>query len=235
VLVLVSRFKSDSEADPEKQIVYPILVQRTKVSEKLSKVQWIDFRKGVRNLEAIAQLLPQPAKMLAALGVRPSTGAQGAMPNIVIALVDFLVIMGMVNIGAFIAYMLELHSLDFALLLKYNTARAVWVISLIFVCMILSGGLIYFMVRALTERSGRFASPAMFLTGLGVVFALTYMQGMLGDNIDALFRNYGIVSEALFASLPFVFFLLGVVVVGIASVFHRKDLRRWFPERIQSR
>lgn len=231
VLVLISRFKADTEADPEKQVVYPILVQRTRISEKLSPMQWIDFRKGVRNLDAIAQLLPQPEKMLAALGVRPSASGQGSMPNIILAWVDMLIIMGMVNFGSFLSYMMELIHLDLALIFQKDAAALTRPLALHFLYMTCSGVLIYFMVRALTERRGWFASPFPFLLGLYIVWRLFLAQAYLGDEVTALFLKYGIASNTLFANLPFFLLLLAILLMGILSLFRWKDIRRWFPAK----
>jgi hypothetical protein len=231
VLVLLSRFKTDTAADPEKQVVYPILVQRTKISEKLSRMQWIDFRKGVRNLEAIAQLLPQPVKMLAALGVRPTTGAQAAMPNIVLVLVDYLIIMGIVDLGSFLSYMLELIHLDIGWLFRLEPAIVFQKISLFFFCMALSGAILAFMVQSLTERRGWFASPGPFIAGLVTVLVLFTWQTVLGDETATLFMNHGVPSETIFSGLPFLSFVLGGILVGVAILFRRKTLRRWFPAK----
>ncbi len=229
VLVMLSRFKTDTEADPEKQVVYPILIQRTKISEKLSKMQWIDFRKGARNMEAIAQLLPQPEKMLKAVGVRPTSSGQPAMPNIIIILVDFLIIMGVVNIGSFFSYILELTSLNIKLVLDSDPAAVLQSLSLHLICMLLSGGLLYLMVRAITERRGWFASPWMIFLGLGAVFFFFTWQASLGIELSTTFMKYGIVSETMFPLLPFLLIILGGFIVGIAILFRFKALRRWFP------
>ncbi len=233
VLVLISRFKTDTEADPEKQVVYPILVQRMKVSEKLSKVQWIDFRKGVRNLEAIAQLLPQPAKMLAALGVRPTTGAQAAMPNIALVLVDYLIIMGMVDIGGFLSYLLELSNFNLDLLFKQEPTHVLRVLFLHLMCVAFSAVLIYFMVRALSERRGWFASPVTFALGSGTMLALFTWQVLLGEELSELFLKYGIFSETMFSILPFLFAIAGGFLVVIAVLFRLKALHRWFPAKVK--
>jgi hypothetical protein len=233
VLVLLSRFKTDTEADPEKQVVYPILVQRTKISEKLSQMQWIDFRKGVRNLEAIAQLLPQPAKMLAALGVRPTTGAQAAMPNIAIMLVDFLIIMGMVNVGSFLSYMWELAGLDLGMLFAQEPVPVYRVISLVFICMAISCCIIYLMVESLIERRGPFAAPLPFFLGFAAVSALFTWQALLGEELIALFMKYGVVSEPLFSSLPLLLLILGGLIVGTGVLFRYKTLRHWFPAKVK--
>ncbi len=74
VFALISRFKSDTEAVPEKQMLFPILIQtNNNISKTLSKIQWIDFRPGVRGLDTIAQLLPNPKELLKALGKRPES------------------------------------------------------------------------------------------------------------------------------------------------------------------
>jgi len=231
VLVLLSRFKTDSEADPEKQIVYPILVQRTRISEKLSRMQWIDFRKGVRNLEAIAKLLPQPAKMLAAIGVRPTTGAQAAMPNIALALMDYLLIMGMVDLGSFISYFLELFKFGLAAVFAAEPGRVTWILTQHFIFMALSGAVIYFMVRALTERRGRFASPGVFLLGIVGIAVLFIWQFSLGDAMTVLFAEHGIVLETMFAILPFLFLMVGGLIVGLMALIRIRALRRWFPAK----
>lgn len=233
VLVLLSRFKTDTEADPEKQVVYPILLQRTKISEKLSKMQWIDFRKGVRNLEAIAQLLPQPEKMLKALGVRPTSSGQAAMPNIVAVLVDFFIIMGMVDLGSFFSYMLELTTLNTRLVVEYESMHVLQIIFLQLLCMVLSGWLLYFMVRSLTERRGLFSSPFILFLGFGIVSFLFTLQADLGIDLEDLFLKYGIVSETMFATLPFIFLVTGGILVLIAIIFRIKALRHWFPAKVK--
>lgn len=231
VLVLLSRFKTDTEADPEKQVVYPILIQRVKLPEKLSRMQWIDFRKGVRNLEAIAQLLPQPAKMLAALGVRPTSSGQAAMPNIVIALVDFLIIMGMVDLGSYIAYMLELSSLNLRLVAEYESTRLLQMVFFQLICTVISGWLIYFMVRSLSERRGWFAAPIPLFLGFNVVLVIFFWQLLLGADMNDLLLKYGIVSETIFSALPFMVMFVGNFIVGVMALFRIKALRFWFPAR----
>src|SRR6185436_2965880 len=72
VLVLISRFKSKTEADYEKQVVFPVMLQyNDDTAPELLKIQWIDFRPGVRKLEALAKLLDNPVELLKALGMRP--------------------------------------------------------------------------------------------------------------------------------------------------------------------
>ena len=233
VLVLLSRFKTDTKADPEKQVVYPILLQRTKISEKLSKMQWIDFRKGVRNLNAIAKLLPQPEKMLKAIGVRPTSSGQAAMPNVVLALVDFLIIIGMVEIGSFFAYMLELNNLNVRLIFEYESLRASQFIFAQFLCMVITGWLLYFMIRSLTERSGFFASPFILPLGLGAVLFFFALQASLGIDLSELFLNYGVVAETMFSVLPLMILVVGGLLIAAMVLFRVRTLLHWFPARIK--
>ena len=233
VLVLLSRFKADTSADPETQVVYPILLQRTKISEKLSPMQWIDFRKGIRNLDVIAQLLPEPEKLLKALGVRPTTSGQAAMPNIVLAWVDFLIIIGMVNIGSILSYIIELMNLHLGFIIENEPLTMLQPIFLLFVSMVLVGWLIYFMVRGLSQRQGRMSSPVMLGLGFFAIFFLVTWQAVLGADLDFLVISYGIPSDAVFSVLPLFTFVFGMVILGLASLFNLRTLRCWFPARVK--
>lgn len=212
-------------------MVYPILIQRVKLPEKLSKVQWIDFRKGVRNLEAIAKLLPQPAKLLTALGVRPTSSGQTAMPNIVIALVDFLITMGMVNLGSFFLYMLELTSLNLRLVAEYESFRVLWIIFMQLLSTVASGWLIYFMVRSLSDRIGWFTKPLALIFGFIVILLLFFWQLILGSNMNDLLLKYGIVAETLFYALPFMLMFTGLFIVIVLVLFRIKALQMWLPAK----
>lgn len=236
VLVLASRFKSDTEADPEKQVVYPIVVQRTRISEKLSRMQWIDFRKGVRNLDALAQLLPQPARMLAAIGVRPTSGNEGAMPNIVLALVDFLIIAAILHFGSFLSYLLEMTNARLWVYFKSESFEITGLLVVHVLSLALTVWLIYAMVNSLSERRGWFASGPRLTLGFIVLFALSYGDGWLGDMMGTLLAGYGIdTSVIIFAGIPFLYLLLGYVIMGGAALIFRKDLRCWFPAKSGNR
>ncbi|MBL8099128.1 MAG: TIR domain-containing protein [Anaerolineales bacterium] len=232
VLVLLSRFKTDTQANPEKQVVYPILLQRTKISEKLSPMQWIDFRKGIRNLDAIAQLLPEPEKLLKALGVLPTTSGQAAMPNIVLAWVDFLIILGMVNVGSIFSYIIELMNLHLGFIIENEPLTMLKPIFLLFFIMVLVGWLIYFMVRGLSQRQGRMSSPILLGLGFFAIFFLVTWQGVLGADLDLLFIQYGIPSDAVFSVLPLFTFVIGGFILGVASLFNLRTLRCWFPAKV---
>lgn len=232
VFVLVSRFKTDTEANPETQVVFPVLVQTAQPSEKLSRVQWIDFRRGVRKLDAIAQLLPEPAKLLAALGVRPTNGAQAVLPNIIRATITFLTIMIMMSVASLPLYMVQvlyrwgrdiLMSMLFPHLLNYGITIVMFVI------------LSYFSIRALTERRGWLSSFWVFLFVQMALLALTIVQAVLFNGIEELLLLKQIddeVAHPVTLMQPFLLMVGGVLLLGTYGLFQINTVRRWFPAAI---
>jgi hypothetical protein len=103
VVVLCSHFKNDTQADPQKQVVFPVILQTVNIAPEISKVQWIDFRAGLRNLDAIAQLLPEPDQLLKALGVRPM-GNNLLLPPVILYLAYFLASLAVFTIGLWLPY-----------------------------------------------------------------------------------------------------------------------------------
>src|SRR5688572_11192624 len=80
IFVLISAYKARTEYDPERQVVYPVILQPVgDIDPTLQRIQWIDFRKGIRNVDKLAQLLPEPERLLKALAV-PPTGTQEINP-----------------------------------------------------------------------------------------------------------------------------------------------------------
>jgi hypothetical protein len=72
--------------------------------------------------------------------------------------VDFLIIMGMLDLGSFLFYTLQIDRVSLAWIFEREAARVRWLFSLEVLSVILCGGLVYLMVRGLTERGGRMAS-----------------------------------------------------------------------------
>jgi hypothetical protein len=228
VFVLISCFKTDTDANPEKQTVLPVLVQTAQPSEKLSHVQWIDFRRGVRNLDAIAQLLPEPAKMLSALGVRPMSGAQVILPGIINAIVNYLTIFIVVDFSLFVTYIFELFVITGA---AFVGQVAVYLFQYVLAMAAISG-LSYAAIRALTQRRGWLAAWIPFGLNLIVLFFLGMFQSTRSTAIDVA---HGLVSDsqtlAVFGVLPFGYYMFVGIGLGIAALFQLNDLRRWFPSR----
>jgi hypothetical protein len=213
VFVLLSEFKNDTEADPESQSVFPVMIQTCKPADKLSKVQWIDFRRGVRNLDAMARLLPEPARLLSALGVRPM-GNQLTLPPIIMGMYYFLTLLGIFILGSVFKNAWEVPDNFIVTLIP-----TLIVLSLIAV-------LLYFLTRALVQRKGRLASFVNFsfaLAGFGVLaFTQSFVPAlMLPDDY------YFSLAEAY----PVFAYVVGMTVMLVFLAFRYRDVRRWFPAK----
>ncbi|HEX9388929.1 MAG TPA: toll/interleukin-1 receptor domain-containing protein [Anaerolineales bacterium] len=233
VFVLLSAFKTDTEADPQKQVVFPVLIQTTVPSQKLSKIQWVDFRSGVRNLDAMAQLLPEPAKLLAALGIRP-LGNQLVLPSIIMAIRYFIILLGVFSAGAIVNYLLDFYEAGFDLVLGNEQAGGI-VLGFI-LNLLLIGGLAFFLVRQLAARKGWFASLRNFmigLVGLGIpIFFLLYVDA---GAYDALVSSGEVADEpSPVVFYPIFIYIIGGVVMAVFLFLRRQDVRRWFPAKVKN-
>ena len=223
VFALISRFKSDTEAVPEKQMLFPILVQtNNNISKTLSRIQWIDFRPGVRGLDTIAQLLPNPKELLKALGMRP-VSSQSVYSPLITALYYFIIFLTMVNIGASLNYVISppvsLIPSDFVELVAN---------------MALFAGLAYFMVSGLTSRKGLFSSFWQILLGVVVMWGLTYWQKDLDGRIINEIAEAGIDVNTVaynFVNIAEYIYLVGIAVTGFMFFRNRHDAKQWFPAR----
>lgn len=220
VFVLLSEFKTDTEADPERQTVFPVMIQTCEPPDKLSKVQWIDFRRGVRNLDAMAKLLPEPAKLLKALGVRP-TGNQLTLPPIIMSMYYFLMLLGIFILGSVFKNAWE------------YTDNALAVLPQTVVVLTLMGLLLFWMLRAMVRRKGWLASFWNFGLALVGVGLLSFMQSFLSafvlsdSELNAIGDNF-----SLAEAYPVTAAVVGGVVMVIFLAFRYKDVRRWFPAKI---
>lgn len=225
VFALISQFKSDTDAVPEKQMLFPILVQtNNNLSKKLSKIQWIDFRPGVRGLDTIAQLLPDPKALLKSMGMRPVSSQTVYSPAIT-AIYYFILFMAVVNIGSSIHYIINPPDVE-GLFANELTELAI--------NMLLFGGLAYFMVRGLSSRKGIFSSPWVILLGLACFGLLTYWQKDLDGRIftelfDAGFDEFDI-REGFVNYIEYVYYL-GLAVTGFVFLRNKRDIKHWFPAR----
>jgi len=227
VFVLLSAFKSDTDADPEKQVVFPVLVQTVDPAPKLSKIQWIDFRSGVRNLDAMAQLMPEPSKLLAALGIRP-LGNQLVLPTIIMVMRYFILLLGIFSAGAVLNYLLDF----------LDTDNVFWLTGGILVGFVASLaaiiGLAVFMIRHLAARKGWFANFWSFTLGLvalGVlIFSQYILDGIIFDSLDAIGQEAGTSPAILY---PLYVYLIGSAIMAAFFAFRNKDVRSWFPARVK--
>lgn len=232
VFVMLSRYKSDSNADPEKQVVFPVILQSSRdISQELSKVQWIDLRTGVRRLEAIAQLLPEPAKLLRALGNRPR-GNQLILPAPIMAMLYFLIVLGIFALGSFSQFFFGLaatiNSSD-----AFSTAFESALIPFLF-SLVLTGALLYFMVHALVQRRGRLASFRNFTIALGALGLLFIWQVILSQDVATILLELEPEANPYASNVvlfPFMIYLIGGFIMGLFLLYRRRDIMLWFPAR----
>ena len=226
VFVLISKFKADTEANPEKQVVFPVMLQTSDyVAPHLSKIQWIDFRPGVRGLDVIAQMLPDPKAMLKALGMRP-VSAQAVYPPMITSIYYFVLLLTAVFIGASADYMFFrdfYHQLDIA---DYIT-----IVGIFGGGSIALGVLTYFMVNGMLSRTGFFSKTPMVMGGLAVLGGLMFGMTELDDYIYFLGQEEGIDVQLSFAYFANDIFIVGLAVLVVLFFMYRHDLRRWFPAK----
>lgn len=228
VFVLISHFKSDTEADPEKQVVFPVIIQANpNMAEKLSKLQWIDFRPGVRKLDVIAKLLPEPSKLLKALGMRP-VSSQTVYSPIITTMYYFLIFLGAFTIGS--SYKYFATSLDALLSLSDNMFGNVFFGLILHAIVFLV--LLYFMLRGITRRIGWFASFKWVVAGFVAIGILTFWQYSLSVNADAELQAAGTnLQTSLVSFLPFFIYFLGIIAMALFFFLNRRDIKRWFPAK----
>jgi hypothetical protein len=230
VFVVLSQLKDDTSADPERQFVYPLVIQTGTVSKKLSHIQWIDLRPGVRKLDMIAALLNEPAKLLKTLGNRPR-GNQLILPPPVLMMYYFLILLGVFLLGTFFKIFYELYFSnisDDAFFTALDSSLIPFA-----VIILLSGGLIYMMLRALLNRKGGLAS----FTGIGLTLLLlgiliTASTVYAGFIVEAI-EEFETQSEASFAVnvvlFPIAVYVLGVFTLSGFMLFRFKDIALWLP------
>ena len=232
VFVLLSSFKNETDANPEGQVVFPIILQANgNISPKLSKIQWIDLRTGVRRLDAIAQLLPEPAKLLTALGNRPM-GNHLILPAPIMTMIYFLLILGVFALGGFSQFFFGLAASDISPE-SFGNAFGPSLFPFLF-SLVLTGVLLFWMARSLIRRQGRLASFRNFtiaLFGLGI---LLFWQLILGNNVSQALVAYEPTANPLAANLvyfPFFIYIIGGIVMAIFLLFRRRDIFLWFPAK----
>ena len=229
VFALISRFKSDTEADPANQMVFPILIQTTdSISEKLSKIQWIDFRPGVRGLDTIAQLLPNPRELLKALGMRP-VSSQTVYPPLITAIYLFVILLAVINIGASFDYVFASDAMWNASDETFGTTLFAFIGN-----MLLFSAAAFFMVRGMTRRQGIFSSFRSVVVGVLFLGILLMWQSALDTNILLEMEEAGIDSSEIgfsFTNFSYFIYFLGFAATGMVFLRNRRDIRNWFPAR----
>ncbi len=223
VIVLISEFKRGTTFCFRKATVYPVILQSTNsVDPDLQRVQWIDFRSGLRNLDRFAQLLPEPARLLKALGVAPISD-QIVLPKIVQILVYTLSFLAVVAMGGWLTFVMQhLHALslkEVGLTVLFQITPTVLTIR---------------MIQALIRRNHPIATAGWLAQILFLLFLFAGAQIVVlivsvGDIMESSTR-----SQSLSLIRLFIFHLINLLTIcGLAllALWYRRDLQRWFPVR----
>ena len=226
IFVLLSSYKKETKYDPDQQSVFPILLQAvTDIEVKLQRIQWIDFRKGIKNAKALARLLPEPQKLLKALA-SPPTGAQEIFPTAVSVLQYFYLFVGLLGGGSILLSILTLVSeivsrtinLDIFFEIVFLTIQG-----------ILLAGTIVLSVRGLRFRRGGISSI------YPLIVLLLFQASIYFSNFLSSVRYYSLSSDASISFLNISFsgiaFLGGLGISAVFIALGWKDLYRWFPRR----
>lgn len=223
VFVLISIYKRSTQYDPERQSIFPVLLQSVgDIDENLQRIQWIDFRKGTKNIDKVALLLPQPEQMLKALAVAP-TGSQEIMPLGVNVLQYYFLLIGILGVGALI-----IDSLAFYLLYRTGQVNPDFFTADKFVLAALNGWAMFLLavngVRALRSRLGSAAFYPLFMALLNLGLMLTYNVGLVVYNSNGY--NSGNMTVA-----GFILFPLASIILGFFLLFRWHEVYNWLPRR----
>ena len=224
VFTLVSAFKGDSEVDCEKHVVYPVILQsNNKVSRQISRLQWLDFRLGVKKLDSVAKFLSEPNMLLRALCIRPM-GEQIVLPATILYLTYFIALLAVICIGSWFPYVIQYFPdvVD-------NPDLDVPMMQLIF-SLVLFGVIAYFMGRHLVSRKGFAASLGGLIFGMLLLGAIIYWQIYIDstvlDILDLEEDYLGLSSQ-----YPMYFYLVGNLAMAVYLFINHADLKRWLPAR----
>ena len=185
-------------------------------------------------MDALAQLLPDPTKLLAALGTRPTSGAITVTPGIINSITTFLTFLLLMDAAAFVAYLVEMWHYGLVdVFLYYDSFTVASNILLIGLIVILAGVFGFFIIRAANERHGWFSSLWSFAAANFALFLLISEQFDMADTINTLLLDYYGYEDTIvgFINLPTYFFLVGGFILSVMALFRWKDLRRWFPAK----
>jgi hypothetical protein len=223
--LIVSRYRNTTAIDPQTQVVYPIIVQDTVIEEEsLQRIQWIDFRRGLRNLKNLAILLPEPAKLMKALGVIP-IGNQAVYPRIIQMLDYFLTLLAFFSISIWIPLWLEFYKQ----FLEYDNLAPFLIINAILSILIVRA--VFSSRRALIRREGKLASLGRLILSVLWIGLIGFVQTIYITNVILVLT--GAVKPELTRGYIIIFlplsFALGIVLISLFAIWNFADLTRWFP------
>ncbi|TAK12643.1 MAG: toll/interleukin-1 receptor domain-containing protein [Anaerolineae bacterium] len=226
VLTVVSTYNKVTAADPQRKVVIPIVLDNTlEIDPNLQKMQWIDFRRGLTNLDALAKLLCTPTEMLKALGIMP-TGNQMVMPAVMQYMVYFLGLLGLANVAGWVPYFIQ-----FADDIAYTPGLG-GMLFLFAVLMAVFLWLVVAAIRALTSRRGRLASiwgiVAVFAL-LGIILFIQLDTSFVFEEMIALDLDNDM--RGMTGGIGFELYSYGTVALAVFAFIKRQDLLHWLPLR----
>lgn len=226
---IISRYKNSTSIDPEAHVLYPIIIQDTQVDDsRIQRIQWIDFRRGMRHLDSLARLLDQPAKMLKALSVAP-IGRQVIYPQIIQIMDYYAVLLGFFWLSIWIPLALQLGREiiqlgDGKIFIGINAALVALTLTALFSAR-----------QALVSRQGKLASPWRLLGlmfALGVICISQFMYLLLKiDSVTKVTSQSAADVDMRGAVIMFLpcSFTIGFILIVFLCLWNWRDLTRWFP------
>ncbi|MDJ0702737.1 MAG: toll/interleukin-1 receptor domain-containing protein [Leptolyngbyaceae cyanobacterium MO_188.B28] len=228
IIVLMSNFKKTTAYNPEESVIFPVLLQDiSNIDAKLAPIQWIDFRRGLRNLKHFCMLLPNPTKMLNALGIVPM-GRQVVLPPLIQVLVYFLTLLVGLMVGGAGLFTVALGS-------HMESSGEVIAIVFMFITILAAAFLAVSARQSLLSRQGRLATFRNLTLGLvGLVFlwivqlSIATVSAPAWDNelplADRINATAGVVQILLT-----LLFLVGLAMCIALCLWYWKDFYRWIP------
>jgi len=227
---IISGYKNTISTNPERYFVLPVIVQDAEITDKIiQRIQWIDFRRGMKNLDNLAKLLAEPENLTKALGVAPIS-EQGAYPRIIQILDYFLTLLAFFSIGIWIPLTIEFG----AQFLQYKSYFSFVFVNLTLSATILSS--VFILRRALISRKGDYASLGRLVGSLLWVGFVSFTQTVYLVNViitmTVATRSVLETSPrgAVVLFMPFSF-ILGMLLLFLLGVWNWRDLTRWFPQK----
>jgi len=221
-LVLISAFKNSTAFNPEEKIVYPVIIQTAKgVDRTLQRNQWIDFRRGISKLNVVAGLLPEPSRMLKAIGVAPTSNQQTVVPSVIQSMIYYFTAMGIFSLGGWLVFFLN----------NPNDITA----GIFFTIAVFLGLLLwttFSATRSLVNRKGWVASVrnlVIVIVVMGVLQTVLFFTGAAGVSEQGIENLAG--NSALFGTA---IYLLGLILIIPLAIKYREDLLRWFPQKVKT-
>ncbi len=224
---IISRYKNTTSINPEKHTLYPIIIQDTKIEdENLLRIQWIDFRRGLRNLNNFARLLSNPAKLLKALGTAPIS-QQIIYPRIIQVTDYYLTLLGFFSLSIWIPLWLEFGKQ----FLELKNLVVFLIVNAILLSLILRT--VFSVRQAMVKRTGKHASigrliASVIWAGVLGLAQTTYLINVIISftAVDPILQNDLRGSAILFLPLSFG---LGLILITLFGIWNWRDLTRWFP------